>query len=158
TGALVQVAQDFENGPGVLAIQVPRWLIGQQNRRVVDERAGDGHSLLLAARKRARLMIQPLRDAEQAQNLLELRVGLGIRSGDVAGDGDVVARGQVRQQVELLKNETDRAFAQTGSRGVADLGEVLIVDLDFAGGGRSKAADDVEQRRFSGARRANDRE
>jgi hypothetical protein len=76
---LVQVAQNLEHGFGVLGVEVAGGLVGQQNGRVVDDGARDGHALLLAAGERVGLVIQPAGDAEQAQHLVEL--GIRLRPG-----------------------------------------------------------------------------
>ena len=52
-----------------------------------------------------------LRDAEQVQSFLELRIGFGIGSAKIAGHRDVVARGEVRQQIEFLEHEAYGAAA-----------------------------------------------
>ena len=76
----------------------------------------------------------------------------------MARHGDVVARREVRQQVEFLEDESHGALAQVGAAGVGERGEILIADADAARGGRSQTADDVEQRRLAGARRPDDGE
>jgi len=99
---LIQVAQNFEHRFGVFAVEIAGWLIGQQDRGVVDDGARDGHALLLAAGERVGLVIQPAGDAEQAQHLLELGVRVRAQARDVARHRDVVPRRQVGQQVEFL--------------------------------------------------------
>ena len=70
----VQIAQNVENRFGVLGVQIAGGLVGQENGRVVHDGAGDGDALLLAAGKLVGFVIQAVADAEQAQDLLELRV------------------------------------------------------------------------------------
>ena len=77
--ALVQVAQNLQHGFRILGVQVAGGLVGQQDGRVVHDGAGDGDALLLAAGERVGLVVQAVRDAEQAQHFLELRVRLRRR-------------------------------------------------------------------------------
>ena len=39
------------------------WLVGQQDARIVDERASDGDALLLASRQLIWSMMEPIREA-----------------------------------------------------------------------------------------------
>ena len=45
----IQGIEEFENLRRGLSIERARWFVGQQEVWVIDERASDGHSLLLAA-------------------------------------------------------------------------------------------------------------
>ena len=62
--------QDFLAGAG---IQVAGRLVGQQDRRMIDERAGDGHALLLPAGKLRRLVVEPLAQADAFQEQIGAR-------------------------------------------------------------------------------------
>ena len=53
----VQIAQQSQHGIRVDGIEIAGRFIGQQNSRLVHDGARDRHALLLAARKRAGLMI-----------------------------------------------------------------------------------------------------
>ena len=48
----VQVAEQLQDGVGGVGVEVARRLVGQHQRRIVGQRAGDGRALLLAARER----------------------------------------------------------------------------------------------------------
>ena len=52
--ALVKVAQQVQDDIGVLAVEIARRLVGEQNSRAVDDGASDGDTLLFAPRERAR--------------------------------------------------------------------------------------------------------
>jgi hypothetical protein len=47
--ASVQVAEKTEHQPRILAVKISGRLIGQQNRGTIDDRSGDGDTLLFAA-------------------------------------------------------------------------------------------------------------
>ena len=50
-------------------VEVAGRLVGQQDRRVVDERPRDGHALLLAAGQLVRVMVRPLLQADRRRGL-----------------------------------------------------------------------------------------
>ena len=68
--------------PPVLRIQIAGRLVGQQQFRLVDERAGDGDALLFAAGKLGRLVIQPVLEADAREQFAPRasRVALEIRA------------------------------------------------------------------------------
>ena len=57
----VQLAQHFEHDVGIFRVEVTRWLVGKQDFWFVDDRARDGHALLLAAGKLGRFVMQASR-------------------------------------------------------------------------------------------------
>ena len=54
---------------GGLRVEVAGRLVGQQDRRVVDQRARDRHALLLAAGELARVVVLAVRQAERGERL-----------------------------------------------------------------------------------------
>ena len=59
-----------EDDVGGVLVEIAGRLVGQHQRRLVGERAGDGDALLLAARQLRRAMIEPLGKPERAEQLL----------------------------------------------------------------------------------------
>ena len=55
---------------------------------------------------------------------------------DIAGDLDVVARGQGGQKIVFLENEPDGGFAQLGALGVGHAEQIAAGDVNGARGGR----------------------
>ena len=67
-------AEEFgEHRVGGRFVEVAGRLVGEHQRRAVGERAGDRDALLLAARQLGRAMVEPLRQAERAEQLLGAR-------------------------------------------------------------------------------------
>ena len=64
---------------GALAIQVSGGLVAKQKRRIGDNRAGDGHPLLLAARELAGVMIHAIRQTDHAERCLDVFAALRFR-------------------------------------------------------------------------------
>ena len=58
----IEALKEIENIEGGLRIEIARGLIGQDQLRLVDESAGNGDTLLLAARKFAWRMVHALRE------------------------------------------------------------------------------------------------
>jgi hypothetical protein len=67
-----RVAQQREDGRARGGIEVPRRLVGEQDRRLGDQRPRDRHALLLAARQLGRLVVAPLGKADAVEQNLEL--------------------------------------------------------------------------------------
>ena len=73
-----QAAQQVQNIFTGLAVQITGGFIGQQERRVIDQGAGDGDTLLLPAREFIGAMRGAIAQADGVQNL---RGGLPGRTG-----------------------------------------------------------------------------
>ena len=71
-------------------------------------------------------------------------------------DGDVVARRQVGQQVELLEHERHAALAQAGAAGLGHGRQVLTGHAHLSRAGWCQAADDVKKRGLPRARGSHD--
>src|SRR5579859_4489700 len=99
----------FKQGHNLLTcfrIEVPRGLVGQDNRRGVNKGSGDGHALSLAARKLVRLVSHSFNQIHTLQRLL--RLFNPLLSGRAVVDQrqfHVVKGGRARQQVKGLKDE-----------------------------------------------------
>jgi len=103
-------------------------------------------------------VIEALIDAEQSEHFLEVLAAWPVVAGNVARYRDVVARGEVRKQVEFLENETDGRLAEAGAAGVGEAGEILAGHLHTARSRRCEASNDMEQGRLPRAGRPHDRE
>ena len=58
---------------GRLAVESAGWFVGQQQARIVDQRARDGDALLLPARQLPRMMIEPVAKPDLLKPLPGLR-------------------------------------------------------------------------------------
>ena len=119
--------------------------------------ARDGDALLLSARQFSGIGVgfvrQPHFSEQPASALLNLRAGL-LQDVD-RRHGDILQNGSMRKQIVLLKHHAD-AMPEL------DLVELRIADGNFADLDRSlvdrgQAVDRAQDRRFSGARRTDDR-
>ena len=140
-------------------VEVAGGLVGEQDRRTVDQRARDGDALALPARELVGMVAHAVLEADALERLGGAPAALGARHPRVDHRQlDVLERGGARQQMEGLEHEPDLAVADAGElvlRGVLDR---LLVEAIGAGAGRVEAADQVHQRRLAAARGAHDGE
>ena len=119
-------------------IKVAGRLVGQEHPRMVDQRPGDRHPLLLAAGKLRRLVVgrsaKPTFSSNSAARcfillLTEVFLGIGQRHQDV------LQRRSARQQVEGLKHKTDHSISQPGLFLGGQPGDILAIQPVIAGVG-----------------------
>ena len=102
-------------------VEVPGRLVGEDQRRIGDERAGDGDALLLAARQLRGQVVDPVFEPDLAQRRQRPLVARGPRQAGVGQRQlDVRERPRARNQVVALEDEADVT--------VADVREVVLVD------------------------------
>ena len=138
-------------------MQVARRLVGEQQRRLGDDGARDGHELLLSARELRRIEILLADDAEAIERVGDL--GLALRRRHVAirerhfqvlGDGELV------EQVEALEDDADVLAAERDALLVAHLVDRLVEEAELAPPVVVEHGQHGEQRRLAGARRSHD--
>ena len=130
-------------------VQVAGRLVGEDQRRMVDQRARDGHALLLAAGELGGLVVHAVLQADPAQHLPGLLQGLAI--GKMAGrvrerHRHVFQGARARQQVEILEDEAELVVAHQGALVVGQRRHILTVEPVFARRRAVQAAQDVHQR------------
>ena len=113
------VVQPLEQAEDLLAgraVEVAGRLVGDDQRRVGNERAGDRHPLLLAARQLVRTVIARGRRVRPARAPVSTRSpALAARQrGEQQRQLDVVERRQHRHQVVELEDEADVRGAPRG--------------------------------------------
>ncbi len=118
---LVQADEQLHNFLTGFTVEVAGRFIGHDDLGIVDEGAGNRHTLLLTAGHFLRLMIDTGAEADHFQSLLgafvRVRLVLGVEQREL----DIFQRGQAREQVEALEHEADFAVADLGQLGVAHL-------------------------------------
>src|SRR5688572_12250590 len=65
----VQLAQEVHHRLAVPRVEVPGGLVGEQDRGLARERAGDGHALLLAAGELRRVVVHSVRHADALKRM-----------------------------------------------------------------------------------------
>ena len=143
------------------AVEVAGRLVGQHDRRLADERAGDRHALALAAGELAGPVPQPVAEARPARAPPPPR---RRRSRERRRRGRAARRRRCRravsavEQVELLEHEADRPGPQRRQLAVGQRRRRRApASADRARRRPVERADHVQQRRLARARRADDR-
>ena len=125
-------------------------VVGQEDRRSVDERSGDGHTLLLAAGELAGAVVAAGRKAHQREQLIGTPPNLGTRPpADIARNADILEGRKFGKQGVELEDETDAFVAELRQGPVAERKGIGTVDLHTARIGTRKRADDLQQRRLA---------
>ena len=123
--------------------------VAHQQRRTIHDGSGDRNALLFAAGKLVGALIELVLQANETQDLGNLRLD------DVAAFPDYLERecnvfenGLVRQEFEVLENAADIA-AQIGHAPVTHRAQILARDEDMAVGGLQLARDQFDKRGFA---------
>src|SRR5262249_35500994 len=124
-----------------------------QHLRLVDERARQGHALLLAARELARLAAPHSPEADDLQHLLDAPLQrVAPHALAPKAERDVLVHGEVREERVRLEHGVDVALVR---RQPADL---AFAEVDLAPARLLEAADHPQRRRLAAARRPEQRE
>ncbi len=123
----LEQAHDLRAG---LRVEVARRLVGQDDGRLGDQRAGDGDALLLAARQLVGVVLQPVAQPDGFQRLAGPLTPLArTHAGVDQRLLDVVDGRRAAQQVERLEDEADFPVANLGQLVVVQLLDVHAVQL-----------------------------
>ena len=134
-----RLAQQPQHVLAGLRVEVAGRLVGEDDGRFGDQRAGDGDPLLLAAGELGGPVRATVLEADRADQLLEpLRVGLA--AGDREWQHEVLLGGEHWQQVEELEDEAELVAAQLGQVGVVEARDLLAVEHHRAEVGLSRPA------------------
>ena len=143
----------------VVAVERAGRLVGEDHPRLADQRARDRDALLLTARHLGRRVIGPVGEPDALEVLHRLLVAPAPRDALVVErQRDVLHRGLERQQVERLEHEAEEAVAIVRRLALAEILDQRVAEPVLAGVVVVEDAEDVEQRRLAGARRAHDRD
>ena len=143
----VEPLKDFHDFDRRARIEVAGWFIGQDDRGLIDQRAGDGHTLLLTAGELIGMAGFAARQPDAGERLRRAFVALGgSETGVEHRQFNVLHRRSAREQIETLKNETDFAVADVGAIVFGKPGHILAVE-DVGSARRTvEAADEVHHR------------
>src|SRR4051812_41763370 len=100
-------------------VEVSGRLVGEQDTRSIRDRARDRDALLLAAGKLRGPMLEPLLEAEIAEQLGGARARLFLpEAADHLRHHDVLDRRELRQQMVKLVDEADLGAADARALGI----------------------------------------
>ncbi len=125
----------------------------------MDEGAGNGDALLLAAGEGGREGLAAVAEADQFEG------GAGFGQSSAAAmalnqewDGGILFDAETGDELELLEDEADGGGAAGGAGGSAERMPVFAEDFAVAGGGFEDAGNDGEQCGFAATGRADEHE
>jgi len=104
--------QPHHVGFGVL-VEVAGGLVGQKQRRRIDQRARNRHAALLATGERVGIDIGAIREPYAVEQIVGARIRLLRLHGATKQrrERDVIDRGQIREQARELEDKADAARA-----------------------------------------------
>ncbi len=148
---LHQALEELKNRLGGRGIQAAGGLVGDDNRRVGGQGAGDRHALLLSAgdvgRQLAGVFFQ-LHQAQQLQGALAAGPA-AIAAAKIHRQNDIVHQGEHRQELEGLVDHPKVAATPARALVLTDLMDVDPLGEHFAGGQPIDAGDHIQQSGFA---------
>src|SRR3990170_2340122 len=146
----VDPVQELHYPDAGVRVEVAGWFVGDEDRRLGDEGAGDADPLLLAAGEliRVRALLAP--EADELQDLGHPRAdGPPLLAGYFHRVGDVLGGGLVRQQLEVLEHAA-YVPAVLGHVAARDGRELRAVHDDLPGGRLLLLEDKTHHRGLAG--------
>jgi hypothetical protein len=145
----VELAKVSEDDLLIFLVEVAGGFVSEQDGRLVDEGAGDADALLFAAgelRGQMRGAVAEAYSGEGGEGFF--LVGDGV---EVLREHYVFERGEVGDEVELLKDKSDFVGAEAVELLRRHGAEIFAGDADGAAGRAVEAAEEIDQRGFAGA-------
>ena len=141
---------DFLAGMG---IEIAGGFIGEQNARPRGNRAGQRHTLLLAAGELSRIVIETLAQTDRFQFRFRAVERIAC-AGQFQRHGDILQRGHGRDEMKRLKDDPDMPAAEAREFILAHPGDVRARDGNAALRGRFQSRGDHKKRRLARTGRA----
>ncbi len=138
-------AQEGEDLATRAGVQVARRLVGEDEVRPGDERAGHGDALLLTTGELARAVRQAVAEADGVDDRAQPR-SVRTTAGEGQRQGDVLLGVERGQEVVGLEDEADALAAEAGQLAIRQRPEVDIADEGATGGERVETSQAVHQR------------
>src|SRR5487761_2096617 len=134
-------------------VEVAGRLVGDDQRRIGDQRPRDRDPLLLPARQLVGKVRRAVGQADELEGSLDALAALGARQRrQLQRQLDVAERRQHRHQVVELEDESDVHRAPQREIGVREARDVDAADADLPGRRLVDAGDEVQQRRLARSR------
>ena len=150
-----EAEEELDDALARFRVEISRRFVGEDDARVIDQRPGDGHALLLAAGELGGEMLHAIREPDIAQGPLR-RFALQLPP-DHRGQHGVLQRRQFRQQEVALKNEADALVANARLHALATVVKVRAFKFHGARFRRLQTREGVKQGRLARARGATEK-
>ena len=150
-----QVSQEAQDPFDLDVIEVGRWFVRQDQRRIVHERAGDRHPLLLPSGHLRRTVMSALAEPDELQKLTRPRLRLGARdSREPHWHNHIAVRGQAGDEIEGLKDDPDGLPPIVGQSSSPQVGDRRRTEFDSPRCRGKQASEAREQCRLAATRRS----
>jgi hypothetical protein len=147
----IDVAEQLEDPAGGALVEVTSGFVGQEDRRVVDERPGNRDALLLTARQFSGIGTPARRQPDLRQDAVDAsRDRVGPCTRDLQREGDIFFRRPVLQQPEVLEDDAEAA-PELGYFAPREIGDVEPRDAEFPMGRSLVGGDELEDGGLPGA-------
>ena len=144
--------EQIEHRLAVARIEISGRLVGQQQRRPVDDGASDRDALHLAAGQLVRKMPRPLGQADPVEHFMHTLLDVAARDArQRQRERDVLEDIQRRDEIEELKDVADRLAPQHRELSLIERRGLLIAEKNAAARWAVDGADQIQERRFSAA-------
>ncbi len=150
----LQFPNDLHELPGKFRVEVRRGLVGDDRRRVIDERPGDRNPLHFSSGQQFRLFPRAAGDRKEVEKLERPRLERPPPLAEgVGGQHDVLQRGDPLDEVELLEDEPERPAPHIREKALGQARDVAAGEHDPPRRGTRHAPDDAEEGGLAGAAR-----
>ena len=141
--------QQLDDRLARVRIEISGRFVRIDNRRVIDQRAGDGHTLLFATTQLGRKMMQAILEPDAFEKIRGL--GLPWLAAHHRRQGNIFESGELGQKEVGLEDKAHPAIAQTGKSIRTQGIDVCAFEADASEPGAFQTCQRVEESRFSGA-------
>jgi len=140
-------------------VEIPRWLIREQQGWLMHERACKRDALLLAARQRVHGTVKTVAETDFREHRDAALASLcAAHAVELERESDVLLDVQRGEQVEELIDEADACAAQQSALRLDQRSDIATVDFNRAAVRPIDAADEIEESRFARAAASDDRD
>ena len=139
-----------KNGLRGMLIEIARRLVRQHQWRLVGEGSGNRDPLLLTAGELGRAMLEPLREAERAKQLLRPRPrSLRLRAAHELRQDDILDSVELGQQVMELIHEAKQLTPKAGAALIVEISRLFAREPDRTFEAAFEQAHSLKQSRFT---------
>ena len=147
--SIMQFTENLDDHRFVGLVEISGGLVGENDLRLIDQRARNGNALLFATGKLRGEMRQPLAEAHAPQRFFSLRF---VRDTvEILCEHHVFNRRKIRHEMELLEDEADFFRAVTHHLAFTKFRKIDAVNDHMARSECVQAAENVDKRSFSRA-------
>ena len=141
----VDLGEELDDLPRGVGVETAGRLVGQQQRRVVYNRAGDADALLFPTRQFEGHGVGPSAQADEFEHTHCARPQFfGWRPNHPQRKHDIFVSGPVGQQSSVLKHDPEPS-PQQGHPSGPQAGDIALVHGDSPGGGKLVAIDQAQE-------------